>query len=308
MTDNDPYSLLDENARRVADEQVVHGLLTGYWSDRPEYRAQLVARVGEEISRRTGIDKFFDRSTRWFLMAAAGLLVAATITVAIVTQQPAYADVNTVIARVNSVDQTYFVEFRRLGPLPQVGPAPRIAPPDVARYDGAKLFVHGDRYVLELNPRGGPPMVKGFDGEKQWFVGPRPPNEFVDRLLQQPTEVDETLWSMTVDLAEMLERIRTEYDVAKPVRISRPDGEADLLHFVAIRKSEQSGGAPRIELWANARTGQLTKLICIGIRHRGPFARFELRLTLISTDPLPENWFAARQGESYRTDSQEVGY
>ena len=105
------------------------------------------------------------------------------------------------------------------------------------------------------------------------------------------------LAEVTVDLNELLREMHAGYEISSPTFLRAADDLPAMVHYIATPRVPDPDGPTRIQLWAEAATGQLDRMICSGLRTRHPRNRYELVVTLLALDPLPEDWFLRRAHE-----------
>jgi len=286
------------------DELLVHALLQDRLSDTSERSAARLTRVREAITP-------LERRRRWSifgrrisLAAAASLAILLGILIFLTPDNQALAGVDRILQRLGEVDQTYAIELdeesleapRHPGRR-RPGQRGRRGRGFGDRYDGAKLYVRGEHYVL-LSAKGkGPGFARGYDGHQHWKLGGRRGAGGGRRRgaggggAGESAQVEELLLEVTVDLSELLERIRADYEISAPTAVPAEGDDPAMVHYVATPRVPSSDGPSRIQLWADATSGQLDHLVCSELRVHGPRKRYELVVTLLGTDPLPESWF-----------------
>lgn len=156
-------------------------------------------------------------------------------------------------------DRTY--RIRNLDPQPEPEDARR--PP----IDGATLYVrHPDQYVLLRQFPDGRPFVTGSDGERSWSLPP----EGAVRVSTDPLRFRGPVPGHQhgipfVDLRSDLVQLRGAYVVR--LLEAQANGWRGL---VAEKKSAEYRGPRRIELWYEARTGVIHRMVMDGMpRARG---------------------------------------
>jgi hypothetical protein len=90
----------------------------------------------------------------------------------------------------------------------------------------------------------------------------------------------------------MLHQVEENYRLSEPTEWTLQDSQKRVLCYVAERTSRAARLPRRIELWVDTETNLLDHIICTGMGFRNPTARYTLRIDLVSTDPLPADWFA----------------
>jgi hypothetical protein len=138
----------------------------------------------------------------------------------------------------------------------------------------------------------GQKVSKGFDGQRSWMISPwgrlRTSND--PNLLQR--DIPEDIASLLfLDLRDMLHQVGENYSVSEPTEWTLQDSQMRVLCYVAERTTRRARLPRRIELWVDAETNQLDHIICTGMAFRDPSARYTLRVDLVSSDPLPADWF-----------------
>jgi len=293
----------DDPEQRSTDELLVHALLLDRLRDTPEKSAARLWRVREAIVPLERRRRWSLVGTRFSLAAAASLVIALGVLLFLTPENQALAGVDQILQRLGEADQTYAIELheesidsppRSAARRPPPGRRPRRALHE--RYDGAKLFVRGERYALISAEGRRMRFARGFDGRSRWNLGGRRgPGPGAGRTHRvgggDALALEELLLEVTIDLNELLGEIRADYEVSAPTQVPAEEGFPAMVHYQATPRILRKGGASRILLWADAATGQLDRMICSDLRVHHPRMRYELVITLLGTDPLPERWF-----------------
>ena len=292
-----------EATPEVADELLVDALLTGHFQDTDETTSRRV----EEACRA------FERPPhplwqhwRAGLSTAAAAVIVVGLVLTFWAPQEVQADLTEILDTFDVGDKTYQIEISKDAYQP-LRPGPRRnrgrvrhgqpfrvpRPKPTPRYlDGALLYIRGQQYVLACTTPTGQKVSKGFDGQQGWMVGPggRPRTSNDPNLLQR--DIPEDIASLLfLDLRDMLHQVGENYDVSEPTEWTLQDSQMRALCYVAERITRRARLPRRIELWVDAETNQLDHIICTGMVFRDPSARYTLRIDLVSTDPLPADWF-----------------
>jgi hypothetical protein len=292
-----------ESPESVAEELLVHAMLQGRFQDTPETISQRVEAM------RLAFDEPPQRLWRHWkagLSTAAAAVLVIGLLLIFWPPENVQADLGEILEAFDVGDKTYQIEInkdayqplaygRRSGRgrvgrgqpfrVPRPQPAPR-------HLDGALLYIRDRQYVLEWSTPTGQKIIRGYDGQRSWLIGPwgRSWTGTDPNLLQReiPDDVASLLF---LDLRDMLHQVAENYRLSEPTEWTLQDSQARVLCYVAERSSRKARLPRRIELWADAETNQLDHIICTGVSLRGPSQRYTLRIDLIGTDPLPPNWF-----------------
>ncbi|MHC4518238.1 MAG: hypothetical protein ACYTAS_06605 [Planctomycetota bacterium] len=297
--------LLDEGglAGSVADDSLVHAMLMGRFQD----TAQATSRRVEEARRAfEGSPSRLWRHWRAGLSTAAAAVIVGGLLLIFSSPQEVQADLREILEVFDVGDKTYQIEISEDAYQPlrrgrrrtrgRIGrgqpfwvPRPKPAPQHL---DGAFLYVRDRQYVLVYNRPAGPKIVKGYDGQQSWLIGPggRSRTGVDPNVLQR--DIPEDIASLLfLDLRDILHQVDENYRLSDPTEWTLQDTQKHVLCYVAERTSRMARLPQRIELWVDAETSQLDHIICTGMGFRSPSGRYTLRIDLISTDPLPADWF-----------------
>lgn len=308
MSTEEEQRLDGDPVTRSADELLVHALLLDRLRDTPERSAERLSRVREAIVP-------LERRRRWSavggpfsLAAAASVLIVLGVLLFLTPDNQALADVDQILQRLGETDQTYAIELHEesIDPSSRTGGRRgglmrRQRRAFHERYDGAKLYVRGERYALVSAEGDRMRFARGFDGRSRWNLDGRRrlgsgPGAGTGRNRRvgdsdDPTALEELLLEVTTDLNELLGEIRAGYEISAPTQIPAEEGLPAMVHYQATPRILRGGGPSRILLWADAATGQLDRMICSELKVHHPRLRYELVVTLLSTEPLPDQWF-----------------
>lgn len=287
----------------VADELLVHAMLVGRFQDTP----QTVSRRVEEVRRA------FERSPsrlwrHWKagLSTAAAAVIVAGLLLIFSSPQDVHADFGQILDVFDVGDKTYRIEIGedsyqpfRDGPRRGRGRIGRKQPfwvprqkPMPQHLDDALLYVRDRQYVLVCNTPMGLKVTKGYDGQQNWLIGPGGRSRTGSDPNSLRRDIPEDIASLLfLDLRETLHHVEQNYSLSEPTEWTLRDSQKHVLCYVAERIRRIPRQPQRIELWADAETNQLDHVICTGMSLRGSSAGYTLRIDLISTDPLPADWF-----------------
>jgi hypothetical protein len=271
-----------------ADERLVHALLLTRAERDRTARVERVARALEEESPRRRLRAVLSAS----LAVAASLLVLVPLF--FMSGSAEARALEELIDGLDRQDQTFAIEVLE-GPAPPLRPrtalrelrgARRFPRPSPARLDGGRLYVRGDEYLLSRDSAGGRPALYGFDGATGWALHPRA--GLREGLPARRAPLAEEISDLLVlDLRDLLSTVRAGYEL-RSVREADDEG---LVRLRARRRAGASGPAV-VQLTFDPATGQLHELVCADLRLRRGARQFALRLTFVSDEPLPEDWFA----------------
>lgn len=308
---------------RLADDRFVHALLT---TSGPGGDVDLDGRVARVVTTLSGRTR-----RRRRILVPGGLAAAAllAVLVTLVTSGAALADFDRVLEAVARGDRTFLIEV-----APEQDPR-QVRRPSRARFqrglrraldprrlrarqerpaairealrarsflgpeglDGGTLYVRGDGYVL-VRPLGPFEFVQGFDGEREWRVHPRRGAE--EGLGPESTRLPEGVSDLLfVDMIDLLGTVRAEFDVTDHGLVEGEEAGVALRRFTATRRHRTGPSPEDLELFVEDETGLPIELYFGGLRAgRDPRTRYELRLRLADTSPLPADWFtpAAHDG------------
>jgi hypothetical protein len=302
----------------VADDLLVDALLTGHFQDTEQTtsrRVEEACRVFERPPHRLW------QHWRAGLSTAAAAVIVVGLVLTFGAPQDVQADLTEILDAFDAGDKTYQIEISkdsyqplRPGPRRNRGRVRRGQPfrvprpkPTPRHLDGALLYTRGHQYVLVCNTPAGVKVTKGYDGQQSWLIGPggRSRTGSDPNLLQR--DIPEDIASLLfLDLRETLHQVGENYNVSEPTEWTLQDTQVRLLCYVAERTSRKGRLPRRIELWVDAETNQLDHFICTGMVFRNPSARYTLRIDLVSTEPLPADWFTqdAHQRQNAQSESR----
>jgi len=300
---SDDQGALPSDAERVADERLLDALLTGRHEDTPESTAQRVERVCHALETAPRVI-----SLRWKagLSTAAAAVVVLGLLLTLSAPQSVQADLAPILTAFDKGDKTYQITIAAdtNEPAPRRGFGRRrfgrrlaFKPPRrgmmTRRLDNATLQIRGRRYVLTCRTGRGGEVLKGFDGQESWLVCPWGASARGDdhSLLEQeiPDHISSLLF---LDLRDMLHQIEAQYALSGPSAGTLDDGQTPTQYYRAERIGRRDRMPRRIEFWVDPLTHELQQIVCTGVHFRGPGRqRYTLRITLVSTEPLPEEWF-----------------
>ena len=95
-----------------------------------------------------------------------------------------------------------------------------------------------------------------------------------------------------LDLRSILHKIQEKYTLSGPARGTAEDAPLQLKYYLAERIDPQDRIPKRIELWVDRQSNQLYQILFSGVRFHSHYeSLYALEIRLLSTDPLPGNWF-----------------
>jgi hypothetical protein len=299
----DAEDLPPEQQRQLADEQLLHALLRGRYSDSESSADQRVGRVLKAITPRPAKPLWF-RLVRACALSSAAALVVVVLLIELLMPQTTSAtpDFDRVVrAFMDDGDRAYSIQFtmqrtdddsdvdRPIVESPRP-PHPK-HPRGPSRLDGATLYLRGAKqYVFEIKLPGGKTVWIGQDGQHAWAVRPHGPvlisedhDAFYLPFFEEMTTIP------LIDVRDTLKTARQGYRLDPPKRVTMDDGR-EAEYFLARREAGQSRHPQRIELWADPKTGLLYRMICSQIHFGGMLCR-QLRMDYLNGTSLPGNWF-----------------
>ncbi len=287
----------------IVEDRLVHAMLKRRYHDdevtMQRHIDQALARLKQPAHRTW-------RPWRVGLSTAAAAVVVVGLLLMFSSPRNVQADFGPVLAAFDSGDKTYKIEIGdqlRLSPKPDrpIQRRMRRGPKRWASTDrplprplnGAVLYTRADQYVLEFTTREGRKIAKGFDGQQSWLAGPwREPKITNDPNLLHEYIPDDIASLLFLDLRDIFHQVSANYEVHELADAEAPNGRLPVRHFIAKRHRTRSKLPRRIELWFDPTTDQLQEILCIETGLRGPGHRLTLRISLVSDEPLPTNWFA----------------
>ncbi len=303
----------DTPVEEIADDMLVDAMLMGRLRDTPEATAKRVDCVCRTFTRSAIV-----RSWPWktgFSTAAAAAVIIVALVLLFSSPTSVQADFNQVLQAFDAGAKTYMIDItqetnssppvprggpRRIGRGRQAALRPRRGGQPAERLDGAMLYIEGRKHVLTFKTRSGLTVARGFDGTQAWLAHPwrrLPPSNDPNVLLPEiPRDVVELLF---VDLRDTLGQVQKNYRLFEAPQ----EGDTPLIHLVATRRTPRMRLPRRIDLWVDPETNLLQEILCEGIGPRNPGPRYTLKISLVSTAPLPADWFTE---QAHRFDSQEM--
>lgn len=223
------------------------------------------------------------RALTWAATAAAVVLIA--FVVAMQRPEDLMATVNRVIDAAHlDFDREYAVRFLRdqdsvLADQPQ-----------------CRLFVRGSPKFAVMIPFPIGDIWFGTDGREFWGAMEQMPPMRSDNPDRMQRFADR--WGVMVEafrLPNMLQRLRTDYDVALTKDSTEP---TQLIDFTAHRRntidSQIDERAPEyVRIVADRKTGKLHKLVVTRGPDRPPLAPWVTFVKLVSEDPKPDEFYSA---------------
>ncbi len=296
--DTDRDTPLPDEARRAADERLVHALLVHLHDPRaPEEREQRVQRALRAIrgpASHAGRSAWLRRGA-W--AAAAMALAAAGLFVFLIDSTPAMASLADILGALGRPgDRTYRIRMEEL-PAPPARRRPEDRPPEpVPRpgLDAAALYLRDGRQYLLVrdDPKGGI-LHDGYDGRQSWRIRAGVVAETREGPgaggIPMPPLMADVPFS---DLHRTLERVRIDYAVEQFDLAPLPPGGGTLRHVRVRRHSREVKGPETIEIWADAKTGLPRRIVFDRAKLQGSPQPCRLTFELESADPLPAGWFA----------------
>jgi hypothetical protein len=277
-------ALSTANRRRFIEHSSLHGMLA------QEAKAGAFAenRINffQKLEQRP--DGKHRRLKRFWIPAAAAVLVACLVAIPLLTTT-ASAALEQVIKAMNTTrDRTYRIEVLEPGsedaPV-RNGDRGRFPP---AKYlDGASLWLRGPgEFVLRQTLPNGSVRIMGSDGSTNWSLrgdGPvhvtRDPGRFGGAIVARSGDFT------GADLRSQLEDLKNFYQIEWLDRSG--DGPWKLR---ASRRSADQGGAHEVEVWFDQDSGLLERMILSQLPRANGGPR-SIAYLLESTDPLPPDFF-----------------
>ncbi|MCA9312181.1 MAG: hypothetical protein KDA21_13290 [Phycisphaerales bacterium] len=292
----------ERTARHIADAQLVEALLRHHHATPDEHEAQehRIQRVlgaltldpaetgsaGQIHTTRTRgrirtSHRVVRHLTRWSL-AAAVLIAASLWWIATPAPSMAASTLDMAIeAADRAEDRTYLVTIESRPDAP------------INFHQEARLDTRGgDRFVLRRSTPLGRDLVFGSNGRETWIISP--------------------LGAVTVhDGPELLDRWRTRREAMLPFHNLREalgfldsrydlrilgrevdDAGRELVHLQGERDPEAGLGPTEADVWCDARTGEVTRLMLLLPEEWSPSGHAaRVTFELQDTTPLPLDWF-----------------
>ena len=296
--DMEPDTRLPGEARRQADERLVHALLVHLHDDQAsEQREQRVQRALRAVREPASPVRRSTWLRRGAWAAAAMALAAAGLFVFLADTTPAMASLNDILGALGRPgDRTYRIRMEDQ-PAPPGRRRHEDRPPEsVPRpgLDGATLHLRDGRLYLLVrkDPKGGT-LYDGYDGRQSWRIRAGVVAETREGLgaggIPMPPLMADVPFS---DLHRTLERIRVDYAVEQFDLAPLPPGRETLRHMRVRRGSREVKGPETIEIWADAKTGLPWRIVFDRAKLQGSPQPCRLTFELESTAPLSAGWFA----------------
>ncbi len=280
-----------ENAAAFAEVVRLHDRL--YAVLRPPAKIDPVPGGKSEPARATAGQRSWRRAS--LVGGLVALVAVAFVAVWWDNPRPASAatELDRLIEKADTRDRSYVV--RNLDERPEQ--TDERHPP----IDGAVLHVrHPDQYVLIRKFPDGRPFATGSDGERSWSA---PPDDRAVRVSADPLRFRGPVPGHQhgipfVDLRSDLVQLRVAYTVA----LLSPDA-AGLRGLRAEKKSPEFRGARRVDLWYDARTSVIHRMVFAGMPQArgGPNA---VSVELIDQRDLGPDFF--RHGSHHGPDRKVI--
>lgn len=292
----------EPNARTMANDLLVNAILKGWYQDSATSTAERVTRAINELEKSQRTIFFNNWAVKLTSAVAAVIVICFAVTIFNTTPTTAYADFSDVLASFDLGDKTYQIDIcdkAKKGQDSLEEPAQRYTFKSprrgnlAKRLDGAKLYIRQNQYVIKYRTARGRGVTKGYDGKNSWLIKHVRRQSF---LINDPnsirSELPEHIHSLLfMNLREILHQIEQDYTLAAPTQ-NRTDDQEHLDYYIADRISQRGKMPERVELWYNRTTNQIQQIIFTGLSFYSPRTpRHTLQITLLSTDPLSEDWF-----------------
>lgn len=290
---------------RIAEDRLLHAMLKGRYRDDA---GMMQRHIDEALDRLKRPARVTWRPWRAGLSTAAAAVVVLGLLLMFSAPGDVQADFEPILEAFDRGDKTYKIEMgdrlrlsarprrgfqrrMRSGPRRQGSPRHMQGPAP----NSAILYTRADQYVLEFTARDGRKIAKGFDGRQSWLAGPwRKPQMTNDPNLLHAYIPEDIASLLFLDLRDILHQVGANYEVHELADAEAPNGRLPMRHFIAKRHGRRSKLPRRIELWFDPTTDQLEEILCVETGLRGPRRRQTLRISLVSTEPLPSDWFTPK--------------
>jgi len=308
--------LSDRDRLRAAELQLVHALLL-HLSDQEGLGSQAridravqairqlppgttaeetkaVRRV-ERPRRRVGL------LARW---AVAASLLAAASWFYLSTSNPALAALDRIVQAMDDpVDRTYEISVE-----PADHPAPRgpgrkppprgdgHPPPENPRpgLDNAILYARGaDQTVLYRSTPGGRWVISGSNRRENWLIRPDRPVLVSSDPKAFRIPMPENLATIPlVDIRLSLTSLRHGYELEELPPEGLDDGSSTLWRHLRARKIVPATKGPNaVSIWFHPTTSLIGRVDFEQVHMQGRPEPRQMTISLVSTEPLPANWF-----------------
>ena len=296
-----------DNADRVADALVVHGLLRDLSRHDNAIEEHRITRLMSQLEQRekthdsrpseclsTGRrgDKAEKSTRRRSLALAGGAGLAACLLIAFFVVRPGALSAAEALERIiqsaaKQVDRTYEIhvleEYQQRRKPKNLSERQWLAESN-ENVDGAVLYVGGaDRYVFVRALTDGREKKSGCDGAESWAFREDGPVHVSDDLTRFRGKVPGQQQSIAfTDLYSQLTSLRDGYDI----ELSAPtDRESQIRRLVGHRKSREVRGPKSIEVLFDRNDGTIHRMILDGLP-RGRGGPKKVELVLVSQEPL----------------------
>jgi len=271
------------NRRRFLDHAALHGMLAheakagAFAESSGAFFGQWERDAAPQPRRRVG-----------FWLPAAAAAVVACVAVIMLLPARAAAAVDRVIHAMNEArDRTYQIKVIEPAPDPAAARADRGRFPPANYLDDATLWLRASRgFVLSQSLPNGQTRVIGGDGTQSWSMrgdGPvrvsADPERFGRAIFARNGEI------AFLDLRTQLDELKRSYRIEWLDRANR-----ETWKLRGLRRSADEGGPREIELWFNPASGLLERMVLRQLP-RGNGGPRSIAVILLSTDPLPEDFF-----------------
>lgn len=294
-----------EARARYAAHAQLHGLLASeakagtFAADREAFFADMEKTPAHAIIMRT---------RRWWWLSAAAAMIVGLFSLTLLLAPNNASALNQVIAALDrSVDCSYVIKVIDHG---SDHPAPPIDQPDRGRFppaaflDGARLYLRGtNQYLLEQYLPDHVIRLLGSNGQSSWSIrGDGPVRTSTDPYHFGAGVLAGKQKTPFLELRTQLEDLRQFYQLEQLKPVTDPTTSIQLAGLRGSRHTTAQGGPKEIELWFDARSGQIHRIQLSGLpREAGGPASIMLELT--STAPLPADFF---QHQSHHDGSRPV--
>ena len=292
----------------VADSILIHGLLSDIGSRNDDAEADRIHAVMQRIDAESesaamnNAAPYEPQRRRWFAMLTSALTITAALMVMFFIFGPhqsvsaAMASLEKVVeAAARPLDRTYSVRVIEEYPRDK---RPRNLPQEdwdrraEEQIDGATLFVRGaNQYVMTVMLSSGEKRTSGFDGKQSWAFrqsGPvrvsTDPNRFRGGVPGGQQDIP------FLNIHANLSQLRTGYDIELGDEHENAGNGAALSKLIGVRKSRDVRGPKQVEIWFDADSGTVHKMLLDGLP-RGGGGPKSLTLELIDQSDLDSQFF-----------------
>jgi hypothetical protein len=221
----------------------------------------------------------------WLAVAAVASMLLVTVLLLRPTDAMAALEKVTQVAE-QALTRCYGVRVLEPGDASQV-PAGRGPYPPSSHLEGAVLWMKGPgKFALKQQLPNGEMRLFGGNQEGSWTMRGTGPV----RVSPDPTRFGRATLSAGgdvafIDVRSQLSQIRSDYDLSW-----LPDATDGTRRLLASRQRPATGGPKEIELWFDPSEAVLRKMILRQLP-KGQGGPRSLELTLLSVDPLPDEYF-----------------